>query len=93
MLSLFPNQILVERYGFAFIIDIEFEKLPPFFSSCKIIRYNISKYRRHLDNLNNMTKLPTVLSKLIVVQYKPVLSIPQKLMRKRLVSQRNIIVR
>jgi len=36
MLSVLPNQILVERLHFAFIVDIEFEKLPPFCSSCKI---------------------------------------------------------
>ena len=43
MLSILPNQILVERFGFAFIADIEFEKLPPFCSSCKMIGHDISK--------------------------------------------------
>jgi len=30
MLSTLPNQILVERLSFSFIVDIEFEKFPPF---------------------------------------------------------------
>ena len=70
MLSSLPKQILVERLDFAFIADIEFEKLPPFCSSCKMIGYYISKYRRYPNNLNNTIKLPTILSKPIVVQYK-----------------------
>jgi len=35
MLSILPNQILVERPSFNFITNIEFEKLPLFCSSCK----------------------------------------------------------
>jgi len=40
MLSALPNQILVERLGFAFIPNIEFDKLSPFCSSCKMIGYD-----------------------------------------------------
>jgi len=69
MLSALPNQILVEIPSFAFIANIEFEKLPPFCFSCKMIEHDISKCRRHPDNLN-ITKPPTILFKLVVVQYK-----------------------
>jgi len=61
----------MERTDFAFIANIEFEKLPSFFPSCKMIGFDISKCRRHSNNLNNTIKLPTVLSKL-VVEYKSV---------------------
>jgi len=47
MLYAFPNQILVEIPDFAFFADIEFEKLPPFFSLCKMTGYDISKCKRH----------------------------------------------
>jgi len=36
------NQILMKILDFAFIANIEFDKLPPFFSSCKIIGHGIS---------------------------------------------------
>jgi len=72
MLFAFPNQILVERFDFAFIIDIEFEKFPSFYFLCKMIGYDISKCGRHLDNLNNTTKPLIVLSTPTIVQYKPV---------------------
>jgi len=61
MLSSFPNQILVERPRFAFIVDIEFEKLPPFFSLCRMTGHNIFKCKQHPANLNNMAKSPTII--------------------------------
>jgi len=72
MLFVLSNQILVKIYDFVFIADIEFEKLSSFCSSCKIIRYDISKYRWHLDDFNNIIKPPTILSKHADVQYKHV---------------------
>jgi len=60
MLSALSNQILVERPNFAFIAYIEFENFPPFCSSCKMIRHDISKYRQHPHNLNNIAKPPTI---------------------------------
>ncbi|XP_019435165.1 PREDICTED: uncharacterized protein LOC109341678 [Lupinus angustifolius] len=41
-----PNQILVEREGFAFFVYIEYEKLPEFCSGCQSIGHLISQYRR-----------------------------------------------
>jgi len=70
MLYALPNQILVEGHGFVFIADNEFEKLPPFFFSCKMIEHDISKCIRHFDNLNNTLKSPIVVV-VIIVQYKP----------------------
>ena len=55
MLSVFSDQIFVERPGFAFIVDIEFEKLIAFCSSCKMI-HDISKYGRQFDSHNKTTK-------------------------------------
>jgi len=69
MIYALPNQILVERPDFVFIANIQFEKLPTFFCSCKRIGFDISKCRRHYDNLNNTIKLSTILSKL-VLEYK-----------------------
>ena len=66
-ISILPNQILMERLDFAFIANIEFEKLPPSFSSCKMIGHDISKCRRYSDNLNNIVK---PLSKPAALQYK-----------------------
>ena len=60
----------MERPGFAFIIDIELEKLPPFFSACKMIGDDISICKRHPDNLNNTVKPSAILSK-HVANYKP----------------------
>jgi len=37
LLSTFPQQLLVECPDFAFIADIEYEKLPPFLSFGKMI--------------------------------------------------------
>jgi len=37
LLSNFSNQILVERRAFAFIVDVEYEKLSLFCSNCKMI--------------------------------------------------------
>ena len=42
------NQILVERPGFAFVTDIEYEKLSSFCSVCKLIGYSISDCRRNV---------------------------------------------
>jgi len=64
MQSALPNQILVKRFDF---VDIEFEELSPFYSSCKMIGHDIFKCRRHPDNLNNTIKLSIVLFKLVVV--------------------------
>ena len=63
----------MQRPNFAFITDIEFEKLPLFCFSCKMISHDISKCRRYSDNLNSTTKTPTIVSKPIVVQYKHVI--------------------
>jgi len=40
-----PNQI-VERPTFAFIADVEYEKLPLFCSNCKMIGRDLSNYGR-----------------------------------------------
>ena len=60
MLSILPNQILVERLDFTFIADIEFEKLPLFFPSCKMIGHDISKCKQKLNTHNNIVKLPSI---------------------------------
>ena len=41
LLSPFLNQLLVEHSGFAFIANVEYEWLPPFFSHCKLIGMNL----------------------------------------------------
>jgi len=51
MLPALPNQILVQKPKFNFITHIEFDKLPPLCSSCKMIGHDISKCKRHPDNL------------------------------------------
>ncbi|XP_019433746.1 PREDICTED: uncharacterized protein LOC109340495, partial [Lupinus angustifolius] len=41
-----PNQILVEREGFAFFVNIEYENLPEFCNGCQTIGHMISNCRR-----------------------------------------------
>ena len=60
MQSTLFNQILVKIFYFVFIINIEFEKLSLFYSSCKKDRV-ISD-----DFMNNTVKPLTVLSKPVV---------------------------
>jgi len=43
LLSPFPNQLLVEHSGFAFIADVEYEWLPPFCSHCKMIGHDLGQ--------------------------------------------------
>jgi len=45
-LSDLPNQILVKRSGYAFIVDVKYEILPLFCSNCEMIDYDQSNYRR-----------------------------------------------
>jgi len=40
ILTNLPSQILVERSGFAFIVDFEYEKFPFFCSHCKMIGHD-----------------------------------------------------
>lgn len=40
------DQILVERDGYAFLVDIEYEKLPMFCTSCSVIGHTISHCKR-----------------------------------------------
>jgi len=72
MLSTLPNKILVERSNFAFIVDIEYEKLLPFCSSCKMRGHDLSKCMRQPKTNYNTCKI--LFTKLIVVQYKHVVT-------------------
>ncbi|XP_019430036.1 PREDICTED: uncharacterized protein LOC109337512 [Lupinus angustifolius] len=44
-----PSQILVEREGFAFSVDIEYENLPDFCSGCQSIGHLLSTCRRNKE--------------------------------------------
>jgi len=70
MILSLPNQILVERPDFAFIADIKYDKLTPFFSSCKMIGHDLSKCMRQLDTNNNTGKFSIVFLRPVVVYYK-----------------------
>jgi len=48
LLSDLPNHIMVERSRFVFIADVEYEKLPLFYSNCKIIGHDLYSCR-HLQ--------------------------------------------
>jgi len=41
-----PKQLLVERPRFAFVDEVEYEKLPTFCSSCKMIGHSFSNCRK-----------------------------------------------
>jgi len=45
LLSHFPDHLLVERPYFAFVVDVEYEWLPPFCSHCKMIGHELSQCR------------------------------------------------
>ena len=45
LLSNLSNQIFVEKLGFVFIVDVEYEKLPIFCSNCKMIGHDLSNCR------------------------------------------------
>ena len=47
-----PNQILVERSRFTFIVDMTYEKLSLFCSNCKIIGHDLSNCRQLEQNAN-----------------------------------------
>jgi len=42
LLSSLPNQLLVERLGFAFIADVEYEWFPPLCSHYKMIGHELA---------------------------------------------------
>lgn len=41
------DKILVEREGYAFFVDIEYERLPQFFSHCHSIGHSLSNCKRN----------------------------------------------
>jgi len=47
MLPELPNQILLERLGFSFVVDIKYEILPPLYCSCKMIGHTKNNCRRY----------------------------------------------
>jgi len=47
-----PNQIMVERLRFAFIIDVECKILPLYYSNCKMIGHDLSNCRKLYHNAN-----------------------------------------
>ncbi|XP_019427097.1 PREDICTED: uncharacterized protein LOC109338760 [Lupinus angustifolius] len=46
-----PNQILVEREGFAFFVYVEYENLPEFCSGCQSIGHLLSNCRRNKKDI------------------------------------------
>lgn len=44
--SRLPSEILVEREDYAFYIDLEYEKLPPFCSLCHSIGHSVSQCKK-----------------------------------------------
>jgi hypothetical protein len=45
-------KILVERKGFAFFVDVEYENLPPFCDHCNIIGHKLDNCKRRKDTAN-----------------------------------------
>lgn len=61
------DEILVERQGYAFFVGIQYEKLPLFCSSCKMIGHSNDKSKKlgnHVDNSK-------AVSKKAAIQYVP----------------------
>lgn len=54
MLSELSNQILMKISSFAFVVDIEYENLPPFYFSCKMIGHNSNNCKRYKVEDNNL---------------------------------------
>ena len=53
MLSNLPYQLLVERHGFAYVANIEYEKLIPFRHICQMIGHSVSNYRNRQSSINS----------------------------------------
>jgi len=71
LLSALPNQIVVERLEFAFIANVEFEKVSPFCSNCKMIGHYLSNYRRLQQNANVISSGEKIVSAKIQQHYHP----------------------
>jgi len=48
MLVELPSQLLMECHGFAFVVEIEYERLPSFCHACKIIGHSFSICKKHI---------------------------------------------
>ncbi|WJX72961.1 hypothetical protein P8452_56792 [Trifolium repens] len=62
-------KILVERKGFAFFVDVEYENLPPFCDHYKVIGHNFDNCKRREDSVS-IPKKPEISKPLIPVQPK-----------------------
>ncbi|XP_058726378.1 uncharacterized protein LOC131597718 [Vicia villosa] len=49
-------KVLVERKGFAFFVDLDYENMPEFYNSCKIVGHNVGTCRRRYPNENQTKK-------------------------------------
>jgi hypothetical protein len=64
-------RILVERKGFAFFVDVEYENLPDFCDSCKFVGHNIENCKRRKDGIiKEATKKPVAVKQFVPVQNK-----------------------
>ncbi|XP_019460146.1 PREDICTED: uncharacterized protein LOC109359906 [Lupinus angustifolius] len=53
-----PNQILVEREGYAFFVELEYEKLPQFCTGCQTIGHLHSNCRKKMKEIPASVPLP-----------------------------------
>ncbi|MCH97558.1 hypothetical protein A2U01_0018553, partial [Trifolium medium] len=57
-------KVLVERQGFAFFVDLEYENLPDFCTNCNIIGHHLNNCKRiHANNENHATKEQGIVKK------------------------------
>jgi len=56
LLSCLPQQFLVKRTGFAFIAYVEYKRLLPFFSFCKMIGHTLYACRHRLKVIGLINK-------------------------------------
>lgn len=59
------DQILVEIEGFAFLVEIEYERFPLFYSNCKTIGHSIGNCKKIIINVPDSNKDP------VNMMYKP----------------------
>lgn len=71
MASDLRNQILVGREGFAFFVDIEYERLPAFSSSYWIIGHSLADCRKSNKKHHLVKDIRALNSKKLVAKYVP----------------------